>query len=170
MHKLLITSAIVLTSISANSQECKTSKADKNCKEVHAYARGNDSYLKLRDGGYDAAKKYLVVKLWNAANPLTEAEKSEISYLKNNLNSTNIEVLDFEWTSEQQLKDKLQPYNIAVQASNKNIINLKTQTISLNTTSPKALLVVENDKPLMLCSGKGCESRLKQFFKLESFD
>src|SRR5690349_10896514 len=109
---LAIASTFVITAVSAQS-EAPTASAEK---AVYAYARGTDSYLSFRNGTYTAGKKYVVVKCWNAAEPLTETEKTELALLKKQLAKKGVEVADFEWTSGEDLQQKLKAYGVTVEA------------------------------------------------------
>lgn len=168
----IITCAVILfatTAIAAKAQQ-QPARAPQAAKAAYAYARGNDSYIRFADKSYTAGKKYIVFKLWNAKEALTEIEKKEMEALKINLANKNAEVVYFEWNDERDLKDRLKEYNLRVKVSETNTINLKGENFNLNTTSAKALFVLEDDKPVSVCSGKNCEDYLKRFFKIISTD
>ena len=135
---------------------------------VVAYANGDDSYLRYPNKGYKADKKYTVIKFWNAKEPQSEKEVQDIAYLKKHLSKKNIEVVDFEWKTEEDLKAALTKYNLAVKVIGEKRINVKNEHFTVNTTSGKALIVIEDQKPYSICSGKDCETNLKSYFKLRS--
>ncbi len=64
----------------------------------------------------------------------------------------------------------MKKYNLTVEIPDGKHIKMKGGNFTFNSTSGKALFVLEDDKPLSVCSGKNCESRLKVFFKLQSFN
>ncbi|MGB8190741.1 MAG: hypothetical protein WCF67_02425 [Chitinophagaceae bacterium] len=170
MKKLLICLAFAATTIgiSANAQQTKTTAPTaSNSSTVYAYANGDDSYLQFSADTYKADKKYVVFKLWSEKSPLTETERANITDLKKALAGKNVEVVEFEWKNEEQLKEMMAKYGIKAKVSDDKHINLKSEHLNLNTTSGKALFVMEDDKPVSVCSGKDCEDRLKFFFKLK---
>jgi hypothetical protein len=168
MKKITIcATAALLAFTTINAQNKKETQA------THAsiaYAHGDDSYLQFSSDTYKSDKKYLVFKFWNAKEPLTEKERTDMDYLKKFLAKKQVEVVEFEWKTEADLKETLAKYGFSASLTGEKHINLSTGTISLNTTSGKALFVLEDNKPLSLCSGKNCEGRLKAFFKMQSFN
>jgi hypothetical protein len=169
MNRYTFTLAILfITAFSAQCQQTESKSATAPT-AVKAYANGNDTYLQF-DESYDADKKYTVFKIWNEKEPLTEKEKTDLAYLKKQLAKKNIEVVDAEWKNKEDLEAIFKKYNLSVDVRSDEHINLKGGDFNLNTTSAKALVVFQNEKPLSLCSGKDCEERLKTFFKLRSTD
>ena len=163
---LTIASALILTAANAQN-EAPGASAER---AVYAYAKGTDSYLSYRSGTYNTAKKYVVVKCWNEAEPLTETEKTELASLTKSLAKKGVKVVDIEWKSAADLQGKLAEHGVKVEVKDDKRINLKGDGFNLNTTSGKALLVLEDGKASSLCSGVNCEDRLKSFFKLRSMN
>ena len=158
----------LITVITAQAQG--TTASVKAPSAVQAYAKSNDSYLLFSNDTYKADKKYVVVKFWNESTPITDTEKAEIDYLKKHLVKKGVEVVDFQWKTTEDLKQNLSKYNFSVEAKGEKRISIKGDNFSLNTTSGKALFVVEDGKPLSLCSGKNCEEMVKTFFKLKTLN
>jgi hypothetical protein len=159
--------ALALTTF-AYAQQSKT--AGQTLTAAYAYARGDDSYLDFTGETYKADKKYVIVKLWNASTPLTGAEKTALSDLKVQLAKRNAEIVELEWRTEEELQAALKRYDFTVAVKDGKHINLKRDNFSLNTTSGNAVLVLEDTKPVSLCSGKDCEERLKRFFRLTAYN
>jgi len=154
-----------IASLASTAQEYKKASAPT---AVYAYAKGDDSYVFYSNDTYDAKKKYTVLKIWQEGQPLTEQEKTDMEMLQKHLAKKNAEVKEIKWKSEEDLQAALNSYNIKASSNDGKHINLKSEKFTLNTTSGKALLVLEDDKPLSLCSGKDCEERMKVFFKLKA--
>jgi hypothetical protein len=154
-----------IASLAATAQEYKKASAPT---ASYAYAKGDDSYVFYSTDTYDAAKKYTVLKIWQEDQPLTEQEKADLEILKKHLAKKNAEVREIKWKSEEDLQAALSSYNIKASSSDGKHINLKGEKFTLNTSSGKALLVLEDEKPLSLCSGKNCEERMKVFFKFKA--
>jgi hypothetical protein len=162
----LIAIAISTTSNAQHATNVSSTRA--TSRTTMAYARGNDSHLRFSTKEYDATKKYTVIKFWNANEPQSEQEVQDIAYLKKHLAKKNVEVIDFEWKTEEDLKQALEKYKLEAKVTGEKRINVKGEHFTVNTTSGKALLVMEDDKPFSICSGKDCESNLKSYFKLQS--
>ena len=170
-QKTICAAIIALTAtLAGNAQQATTvtAPARASTNTVMAYANGNDSYLRYSNKGYDAKKKYVVLKFWSEKEPQSESEKQDIAYLKKHLAKKDIEVVDFEWKTEEDLKKVLDKYNLTVNVINDKRVHVKNENFSVNTTSGKALIVIEDNKPFSICSGKKCESNLKGYFKLQS--
>ncbi len=101
-----IISALMFLSISltVNTQENKD--AEQTTHAVRSYASGADSYLKFSGDTYKPGKKYVALKLWNKKAPLTETEKAELSNLKKHLSKKDIQIVDYEWKNENELKKR----------------------------------------------------------------
>lgn len=136
---------------------------------TYAYAKGDDSYLVFSDK-YDPAKKYVVIKFYNDNTPLTEQEKTDLAFLTKFLQKKNAEVVTINWKDEASLQEAVKKYNMTASSNDGKHLNLKSGNSSLNTTSSKAIVVLEDNKPLSLCSGTNCEDNVKRFFKLQSRD
>ncbi len=139
-------------------------------KAVVASAKGDASYIAFSADTYKAEKKYTVFKVWKEASPLTEAKNAELQLLKEALAKKGVEMVMVEWKTAEDLKAAFAPYKIEVSTSDGKHIRLKSGTAQLNTTADSALYVIENDRPLSLCSGTNCEDRLKYFFGLKAFN
>ena len=131
------------------------------------FAKGDDSYL-FHSNKYDPSKKYTVLKVWNDEYELTQAEKENLDYLKQHLSKSNIEVVEYKWTSEEDLINFMSKYGLSASVKQNNCMSIKKGNSSLNTTAGKAVFVLEEGKPKSLCSGKMCEDNLKRFFGLVS--
>jgi hypothetical protein len=153
-----------------NSQAQGTYTSPKASPAVRAYAKGDDSYLLFSDNTYKPGKKYVVVKFWNESAPITATEREDIDYLKKHLAKKNVAIIDFQWKTTEDLKEHLSKYNFTVEAVSDKRISIKSGNFTLNTTAGKALFVVEDGKPMSLCSGKNCEEMLKTFFTLKSLN
>jgi hypothetical protein len=136
---------------------------------AYAYAKGENTYLMYSAEGYNADKKYVVFKFYKAEDPLSEQEKTDLAAVKKQLAKKNIDVKEVEWKTEEDLRSVLKGYGIQVESSDGKHINLKGDKYSMNTTSTKAVVVLEDGRPVSLCSGKNCEERLKTFFKIKAF-
>jgi hypothetical protein len=134
---------------------------------VYASANGDDSYL-LFSNRYDPAKKYVVLKLWDGKEALTEREKTGLDYLKKFLQKKNIDVLILNWKDEATVQELSQKYNVTLSTRDDKHLNLHGGSYNMNTTAAKALVILEDGRPLSLCSGANCEDNAKRFFKLES--
>ena len=168
MRQISFCFTILLLATVLSSQAQGTYSSTKASSAVSAYAKGDDSYLIFADNTYKPDKKYVVVKFWNESAPITDKEREEINYLKKHLAKKNVEVIDFQWKTVEDLKQNLSKYNFSVDALSDKRICIKGDNFNLNTTSGKALFVVEEGKPLSLCSGKNCEEMVKTFFTLKS--
>jgi peroxiredoxin len=165
MLKLSCAAIAVLTICISGQAQTKAEAAGLNA--IYASAHGDDSYLLFHDH-YDADKKYVVFKFWNEAEPLTETEKSDLAVLKKQLSKKNVELIDFQWKTKEDLEGIFKKHNLSVEVLSDKHINLKGENFNLNTTSGKALVVFEDEKPQSLCSGKDCEDHLKYFFGIKS--
>jgi hypothetical protein len=134
-----------------------------------AYAKGDDSYLLFSDT-YKADKKYTILKFWHEGEALTEKEKTEMESIKKRLAKKNIEVVEFSWKTEEDLKNALSKYNFKVELKNEKRIAIIGDKFNMNTTSGKGVLVLEENKPVSICSGSSCEDRLKTYFKIKAFN
>ena len=167
MHKKFIYVALIsFSALTATAQQGKAPEAGSNT--VQAYARGDDSYLLFSKDTYKADKKYVIIKFWNEKESLSEAEKTEFLSIKSQLSGKNIEIVDFSWKSEEDLKEVLNKYGLSVEVLGEKRIQVKNDHMTLHTTSGKAVFVAEEGKPISLCSGADCEARLKPFFNLSS--
>jgi hypothetical protein len=137
---------------------------------VYASARGADSYLLYSKEGYKAGKKYVILKFWNAADPLTATETADLDYLKKHLAKKGVDVVVKEWKDEADLQAAVKEYGLSADVAGDKRIHIQGLKFNLNTTAGKALFVMEDGKPLSLCSGKNCEDNLKVFFKTRSAD
>jgi heme-degrading monooxygenase HmoA len=135
-----------------------------------ASANGNNSFMLFTSDTYNAAKKYVVFKFWHQSAPLSETEQKDLEELKELLGKKGFQVVVSEWKTEEDLKKLMKPFNMEISAPDGKHINLKSGSFSLNTTSSKAMYVLEDDKPISLCSGTDCEDKLKYFFKLKALN
>lgn len=156
--------AIAATSLAQSSAASASNKQS----AVYAYAKGDDSYLKFSADAYSPEKKYVVIKFWNAGSALPDDEKAEMEYLKKYVDKKNVDLVFFPWSSGQELQQTLSKYGFSAEVINEKRISIKGENVNLNTTAGKAVLVLENGKPLSLCSGKNCGEMLKSFFRLKS--
>ena len=147
------------------------------CCSLLANAQSNDmipsvlrSYIGGSDVTYNADKKYLVFKCWNEKETLTETEREELDYLKKYLPKLNVELIELKWSSVEEIEKALAAYNIEVETTPGEAITLKAENFTMNSTCQKVLLVIEDGKPLSVCSGKSCKSNIKQFFKLQTIN
>jgi hypothetical protein len=151
-----------------NAQQSKSTEA--MGKAAYGSAKTNQSYIRFSDRHFHADKKYVVFKFWNTSSPLTEEEKMDITYLEKQLAKKNIQLVQVAWQSETDLQAALKSYHITVDAKANEYIHIKGADTDLKTTAMKSLLILEEKKPVLLCSGKDCESRAKEFFKLSAYN
>jgi|SRR5829696_3357269 len=154
----------VVCSINSNAQNARSAATES---AVYAYAKGSDSYLLFSDT-YKADKKYVVFKFWQEGQPLTAQEKTDLEMLQKQLAKKGMEVKVVQWKTRSDLESLLNTYNVKIVSKDDNHLNIKGDNFSLNTTSGKATLVLEEGRPLSLCSGTNCEDRLKTFFKIKA--
>jgi hypothetical protein len=136
---------------------------------VHAVGRGSSMYHGPSKT-FNASNQYTVLKLWNQKDPITQEETDDLAYLKKHLNDKKIEIIEYEWKTEEDLKSFMSKYNFSVLMEKNNSIRFSSENSNLVTTSNKAVFVLENNKPISLCSGNNCEKNLKSYFKLSSFN
>lgn len=166
----LLTFCLALSLAFATTAHAQGTTAAANTQSViKAYAKGDDSYL-IYSETYNPAKKYVVFKFWNESSPLSAAEKAEMDYLKDQLAKKNVDVVFFPWKTTQDLQQNLSKYNFSVEALSEKRISIKDENCNLHTTSGKALFVVEDGKPVSLCSGQNCGEMVKTFFTLKSLN
>ena len=165
MKKLLCFCLLLSGIASLQAQQYK--EAAPSATSTYAYAKGDDSYLVFSDH-YDAERKYVVLKLWNDNDPLSEREKTDLAFLSKFLQKKNIEVVTINWKDEAALQEAVQKYGITASSNDNKHLNLHSGQSSLNTTSAKAILVLQDGMPLSLCSGTNCEDNVKRFFGLQS--
>jgi hypothetical protein len=173
MKKLIFCSLAFLGIQSiVSGQSTAVSGNGKNSPEAvaYAYANGDDTYLQFESDHYKPGKKYVVLKFWSKDEQLTEAEQSEIKKLTGLLAKKNVELVSFQWKTEEELEAKLKAYDLSVDVNDDKRIRISSGDFQLNTTATKSMVVLEDNKPVSLCSGKGCEERLKKYFKLVSTD
>ena len=138
---------------------------------LRAYASGESNITTLNGSEtYDPAKKYIVFKFWNEKVPLTETERTDLDYLKKFLPKKNVEVVELQWSTIGDLKEAVKKYNLSVEESKDNHFLIKGENFHMNTTSQKAMFVIEDGKPVTMCCGKFCELNLKQYFKLQTIN
>jgi hypothetical protein len=136
---------------------------------VHAVGRGSSMYHGPSKT-YNASNQYTVLKLWNQKDPITHEETDDLAYLKKHLKDKKIEIIEYEWKTEEDLKSFMSKYNFSVLMEKNNRIRFSSDNSNLVTTSNKAVFVLENNKPVSLCSGLNCEKNLKAYFRLSSFN
>ena len=125
---------------------------------------------------FDEEKQYIVFKLWNEAEPITGKEKTELQNLKQQLTGKNVQVIEFQYKSREDLENLFKQNGIEdVTVSTDKGISLKCKNSNYNTTNSKAVFIFEGKspdvpkRPVMLSTGEGSENRVKIFFKLRSF-
>ena len=125
---------------------------------------------------FDEEKQYIVFKLWNQAEPITDKEKTELQNLKQQLAGKNVQVVEFQYKSKEDLENLFKQNGIEeVTVSTDKGIFLKCKNSNYNTTSSKAVFIFEGKapgeakRPIMLSVGEGSENNVKVFFKLRSF-
>ena len=163
MKKLLCLLAIATTVSSLHAQQYKEAAPS----ATYAYAKGDDSYIIFSDH-FNAEKKYVVLKLYNDSDPLTDREKTDLAFLTKFLQKKNIEVATINWKDEAALQEAMKKYEITASSKDNKHLNLHSGQSSLNTTSSKAILMLQDGRPLSLCSGTNCEDNVKRFFGLQS--
>ena len=131
---------------------------------LRTYAAGP---ARIAGGTYDSSKKYVVFKFHNPKETLDQTEKEELEYLKKFLPRLDVEVVELEWKTTEEIQKALKPYNITVSTTGEGL-SLKAENFSMHSSSQKLLLVIEDGKPLSICPGKFCETNIKQFFKLQT--
>ena len=144
--------------------------SDQAPQAVTAYAKGDDSYVAFFGNTYQAEKKYVVFKVWKEDSPLTENERTEWALLKEPLAKKGVELVMVSWKTEEDLKAAFAKYGLTITATDGKHIRLQNGRSQLNTTSSKAVYVIENSKPVTLCSGNNCEDRVKYFFGLKALN
>jgi hypothetical protein len=146
-------------------------KTDPTQAILRAYASGESNITTLNGSEtYDPAKKYIVFKFWNEKDPLTETERTDLDYLKRFLPKKNVEVVEMQWNTISDLKEAVKKYNLTVEESKDDHFHIKGDNFHMNTTSQKAMFVIEDGKPVTMCCGKFCEVNLKQYFKLQTIN
>ena len=156
MKKILL-AVIVLIGVGAKAQK-KLATA--------TTASGEETTSHIFGSGYDADKKYIVFKLWNDKNTLTEKETTELDQLTKQLAKKNIEVVKIQWKTKEDLEELFKKYNIETVVSTEKGFELRSENHHYKTDASKVLFVFEDGKPLSLCSGVGCENNTKAFFKI----
>ncbi len=136
---------------------------------VHAGSRGSGIY-NGPSKTYNTANQYTVIKLWNDKESLSQTELNDLAYLKKHLKNKDIDVIEYEWKTEEDLRSFMSKYNFSVLMEKNNRIRFSSDNSNLVTNSNKAVFVLENNKPMSLCSGLNCEKNLKSYFKLSSFN
>ncbi|MDB5252474.1 MAG: hypothetical protein JWP27_1643, partial [Flaviaesturariibacter sp.] len=106
---------------------------DGTARAVYASARGNDSYLLYSKEGYKAGKKYVILKFWNAADPLTAAESADLAYLKEHLAKKGVDVVVKEWKDQADLQAAVKEYGLSADVAGDSRINIKGFKFNLNT-------------------------------------
>ena len=154
--KSIFISLLVAGSFLAHSQQQN--------KTVSYASSGEQNFTWVGGHKYDAAKKYVVFKLWNEKENITDAEKQSLEKLKGQLAKKNIELVSFEWKTSEDLEGLFKKHGLEVDVDTNNGIRLKTGKQNFNTTSYKAMFVFEGGKPTSLCCGTKCEDNIKTFF------
>lgn len=170
MIKTTFCIALLSLTVSLSAHAQTSAHADFASKAIRAYSSGNDSYLLLSGDNYDPEKKYTVIKFWKSNTQVSEAEEENLAILKENLERKNIELVSFQWKEEADLEKVMTKYNFDVEVKESGLIKLKKDNYTLNTTSGNAVIILEDGKPLSLCSGSNCETRLKVFFNIRSLN
>ena len=78
----------------------------------------------------------------------------------------NIDLVQREWKTKEDLENLFRNYNIETVVATDKGIELKSEKHHYNTNASKVLFVFEDGKPISLCSGANCENNAKSFFKI----
>jgi hypothetical protein len=159
--------AVLLLSFCLSAQELKPKAQAKT-------PRG--SWTTLHSRLYEEGNQYIVFKLWNEAEPITDKEKTELQNLKKQLAGKNAEVIEYQYKSKEDLEKLFKDKGIEdVEVSTENGISLKCKNSNYNTSSSKAIFIFEGKspevakRPIILSVGERSEDNVKVFFKLRSF-
>jgi transcription antitermination factor NusA-like protein len=164
---------VILLSLSfcLTAQELQPAAQQRNESRSAARTPGAD-----RTRIFDEEKQYIVFKLWNAAKPITDKEKTELQNIKQQLTGKNVQVVEFQYKSKEDLENLFKQNGIEdVEVSTDKGIFLKCKNSNYNTTNSKAVFIFEGKspdvpkRPIMLSTGEGSENNVKVFFKLRSF-
>jgi hypothetical protein len=162
---------LLVLSFSFSFLNLSAQKTDPTQAILRAYASGENNVATLNGSDtYDPAKKYIVFKFWNEKDPLTENERTDLDYLKKFLPKKNVELVELKWNNLSELKEAVKKYNLEVSESKDEHFMIKGENFHMNTTSQKAMFVIEDGKPVTMCCGKFCEVNLKQYFKLQTIN
>ena len=145
------------------------------------------------DRTYSPEKTYIVFKLWNESQPLTEKEKEDLAALKQQLAKKNIDLVVQKWKTKEDIETAFKSHGIEnVEVSTDKGISLKydnekihqtiikksgettdRMTSSFYTTGSTTILIFEKQspmepmRPISLCTGKNCENNfVKAFFRI----
>ena len=135
---------------------------------THSYGgSGTSHYDKGIPEVYNKNAKYIVLKLWNDSEPLSEKEKTNFSNVQKQLSGKGVTVIDFQWKTKQDLENLFKQYDIAAEVSTETGLHIKTGDMQMLSTSTKALLIIENKKARSVCAGENCEENfLKPYFQI----
>ena len=166
MNKKILVALLLATPFFSVAQNANTTQPTNTSM---AYGGTNTTRTYTRDA-YNPEKKYTVLKIWHADEQLTEDEKKELASLKSQLARKNIEVLEYQWKAKEDLVNFLSKNNLNFNISTDDGLCFKGDKFQMSTTSKKVMLVVEDAKPMSICSGASCETNTKQFFNLITFN
>ncbi|HEX8334358.1 MAG TPA: hypothetical protein VF622_17175 [Segetibacter sp.] len=117
---------------------------------------------------YQKGEKYIVIKLWNDDEPLTEKEKQRFSAIQQQLTSKGITSVEFKYNTRDEIQSLFAKHGITGEVSIANGLSIRTGDSKLGTSSNKLILVVENNKARSICVGDNCENNfLKTYFQLK---
>jgi len=128
-----------------------------------------------RERTFDETKQYIVFKLWTQADPLTDEEKKDLQYLKQQLTGKNVKIIDYQYKTAEDLEKILKDNGIdGVTVSTDNGIQFKSDNSNYNSSAQKATFVFEEKspgvkRPIMISAGVSSMNGVKRFFKLRSF-
>jgi hypothetical protein len=128
-----------------------------------------------RERSYDESKQYIIFKLWTDADPLSQEEKNDLQYLKQQLNGKNVTVIDYQYKTAEDLENVLKANGIeGVTVSTDNGIHMKSENSNYNTSAQKAVFLFEEKSagkkiPVMISAGTNSMNNVKRFFRLRSF-
>ncbi|MDB5232171.1 MAG: hypothetical protein JWN76_2976 [Chitinophagaceae bacterium] len=180
--------AILIQSYTSSGQDLRAGVSVTDRASGNTWTPGDPGYTTYRED-----KNYVVFKLWNESDPLSELEKEELKTLKDQLAKKNIPLVVYQWKSKEDIEKLMKEYGIGdVHVSVENGLLIQSEPMlihktvylkdgnseqskifSFSTDARKAVLVfegkfpLESPKPVCLCAGKKCEAQfLKLFFKI----
>jgi hypothetical protein len=152
----------------AMSQTSATARGGSGGSESSYYAYGNGDFSRKGIDVYSKDATYVVIKLWNQDEPLTEKEKKDFSTIKQQLLAKGVTAIEYNWKTKEDIVSLFKKQEVAADVSSEDGLYIKSGDITISSTSTKALFIVENKKAKNVCIGNNCEnSFLKRFFEVQ---
>jgi hypothetical protein len=136
--------------------------------ESSYYAYGKGDYSRTGIDVYSKDATYVVIKLWNQDEPLSDKEKKDFTNVRQQLSGKGVNAIEYNWKTKEDIESLFKKYEVTADVSTENGLHIKSGDIVISSTSTKALFILENKKAKNVCIGDNCENNfVKRYFDLK---